>query len=593
MGLRGAGRGGRSLPLRRGWRRGRRPGGAGDGGRALGRGGVVDPGAYPWRATGWRGRPWEETVIEEIHVGTFTAEGTFRAAIDRLGALAEIGITAIELMPVAQFAGTRGWGYDGVLLYAPHDAYGTPDDLRALVDAAHEAGLMVFLDVVYNHFGPEGNPLGRLAPEFFHPERSTPWGIAIAYETPAVRRFFIDNALYWLDEFRFDGLRFDAADHVVDADSEEEILAEMAREVRARFPDRHVHLATEDNRNIVGLHPWEDGRPLLHTAEWNDDLHNVAHVVATGETEGYYVDFAEGRWAKLARALAEGFAYQGEPSRLADGAAAGRGERGAAAARLHRLHPEPRPDRQPRLRRAADGAGARADGAGADGDPAAVAARAAAVHGAGMGREAALRLLLRLRGRPRRFHSRGTAGRVRALRRLPRPRRARRHSRPERSGVLRGLEARLGGARGRRRPRLARLHRGAAGGAAPRGRAASRGRAPWRAGGRGRGRRDRRRLAARRGDAAAAREPRCRPGAGAARGGPGDLGGGGRAAAGLRRPGHGGGRNDPARDLPAAVRAGLRLRRCGAARPLSRSARGEPRLSRAGLRGAAGEHPRL
>lgn len=276
---------------------------------------VVDPRAYRWRAQDWRGRPWAEAVIAEIHVGTFTEAGTFREAAERLPALADAGYTAVELMPVAQFEGAHGWGYDGVLLYAPHHAYGTPEDVKALIDRAHELGLMVFLDVVYNHFGPEGNPLPRLAPAFFHPERHTPWGVAIAYERPPVRRFFVENALMWLGEYRFDGLRFDAADHVRDDEAEEEILAEMAREIRATFPDREIHLATEDNRNITRLHPWDGGRPLLHTAEWNDDLHNVAHVVATGETEGYYTDFAEDRWGKLARALAEGFAYQGEESR--------------------------------------------------------------------------------------------------------------------------------------------------------------------------------------------------------------------------------------------------------------------------------------
>ena len=285
---------------------------------------VDDPGAYRWQTENWRGRPWAETVISEIHVGTFTEAGTFRSAIDRLPALVEAGITAIELMPVAQFEGARGWGYDGVLLYAPHHAYGSPDDLRALVDAAHGLGLMVFLDVVYNHFGPEGNPLPRLAPDFFHSERHTPWGIAIAYERPEVRRFFIDNALMWLRDYRFDGLRFDAVDHVLDDQSDEEIVMEMAREIRSAFPDREVHLHTEDNRNITRLHArGPDGEVLLHTAEWNDDLHNVAHVIASGETEGYYIDFAEDRWGKYARALAEGFAYQGEPSRNENGAARG------------------------------------------------------------------------------------------------------------------------------------------------------------------------------------------------------------------------------------------------------------------------------
>nr|WP_184154395.1 malto-oligosyltrehalose trehalohydrolase [Amaricoccus macauensis] len=292
----------------------------GPGGAAL----VDDPAAFRWQTPNWRGRPWAETVISELHVGTFTDGGTFRAAIGRLPALAEAGITAIELMPVASFAGARGWGYDGVQLYAPHAAYGTPDDLRALVDAAHGLGLMVFLDVVYNHFGPVGNPLPRLAPAFFHPERHTPWGTAIAYERPEVRRFFIDNALMWLRDYRFDGLRFDAVDHIRDDGSEEEILIAIAREVRAAFPGHHVHLMTEDNRNITRLHArGPDGSAGLHTAEWNDDLHNVAHVIATGETEGYYTDFAEHRWEKYARALAEGFAFQGEPSRHAGGAARG------------------------------------------------------------------------------------------------------------------------------------------------------------------------------------------------------------------------------------------------------------------------------
>ena len=181
---------------------------------------LVDPEAYRWESPGWRGRPWEEAAILEIHVGTFTAEGTFRAAMARLDHVAATGFTAIELMPVAQFAGSRNWGYDGVLLYAPHPAYGTPDDLRALVDAAHARGLMVILDVVYNHFGPEGNYMRVLCARLFPRGADTPWGVAIAYERPEVRAYFIENALYWLDEFRFDGLRLDAADHVQDPNSD-------------------------------------------------------------------------------------------------------------------------------------------------------------------------------------------------------------------------------------------------------------------------------------------------------------------------------------------------------------------------------------
>jgi maltooligosyltrehalose trehalohydrolase len=276
---------------------------------------VPDRSDDAWQIDNWQGRPWEEAVICEIHIGTFTREGTFRAAIEKLPHLAETGYTAIEIMPVAQFAGDRGWGYDGVLLYAPHRAYGSPDDLKALVDAAHGQGLMVLLDVVYNHFGPDGNYLHAYAPEFFDEDRETPWGAAIDYARPPVRRFFIDNALYWIGEFRLDGLRLDAVDNVRDPQSDPEILVEIARTIREAFPDRRVHLTTEDNRNITRLHERaEDGGVPLYTGEWNDDFHNIAHVIASGESEGYYADFAEDCWAKLARALAEGFIYQGEPS---------------------------------------------------------------------------------------------------------------------------------------------------------------------------------------------------------------------------------------------------------------------------------------
>ena len=275
---------------------------------------LVDTASYDWQYH-WQGRPWEEAVIYEIHVGTFTEAGTFRAMIDRLPALADLGITAIELMPIAQFAGNRGWGYDGVLPYAVHPAYGTPEDLRALVDAAHGQGLMVLLDVVYNHFGPEGNHLSDYAPEFFHPDCHTPWGAAIAYERAPVRNFFIDNALHWLREYNLDGLRLDAIDHIHDP-SDPDLLVELAMAVRTEFPERKIHLTTEDNRNITRLHERDGDQVPLYTAEWNDDWHNTAHVIATGETEFYYVDFADDPQAHLARTLAEGFAFQGEFSQL-------------------------------------------------------------------------------------------------------------------------------------------------------------------------------------------------------------------------------------------------------------------------------------
>ncbi len=276
---------------------------------------IVDPNAYRWRNTDWRGRPWEETVIYELHVGTFTPEGTFSAAAQRLEYLRDLGVTAVELMPVAQFSGERGWGYDGVLPYAPHSSYGSPEEMKALIDAAHGHGLMVLLDVVYNHFGPDGNYLHAYAPGFFHEERHTPWGPAIAYEKEPVRGFFIENALYWLEEFNLDGLRLDAIDQIRDETSPTHILEEIARRVRTAHPHRHIHLTTEDNRNVTHLHRrTSDGRAQLYTGEWNDDFHNVAHVIATGETEGYYADFAEDTWGKLARSLAEGYVYQGEHS---------------------------------------------------------------------------------------------------------------------------------------------------------------------------------------------------------------------------------------------------------------------------------------
>ena len=270
--------------------------------------------SYEWCHESPR-RPWEEAVICELHVGTFTPEGTFRAATEKLPLIAEAGYTGIDILPVAQFGGRRGWGYDGVLLYAPHEVYGTPDELRALVDAAHGLGLMVQMDVVYNHFGPEGNYISAYASGFFEGDRETPWGGGIHYDYAPVRRFFIENGLHWLLDYRIDGLRFDAIDHIHDP-SDPDILVDMAREIRRHVP--HAWLMTEDNRNVTYLHEREDGRATLMDGEWNDDWHNAAHVVATGEEEGYYADFARNAAGHLARAAAEGFAYQGEQGPASD-----------------------------------------------------------------------------------------------------------------------------------------------------------------------------------------------------------------------------------------------------------------------------------
>lgn len=275
---------------------------------------VVNPDAFHWRNADWQGCRWEEAVFYELHIGTFTPEGTLQAAIAKLPYLAELGITIIELMPVSQFGGNRGWGYDGTLLYAPHSAYGSPDDLKAFVDAAHGYGLSVVLDIVLNHFGPEGNYLPQLAADFFDPERMTPWGNGIAYENDAVRRYITEAPLFWLEEYQLDGLRFDAIDHIADTSSEH-LLIEIAERIRRDITDRPIHLTTEDNRNVLFLHPRsEDGGVPLYTAEWNDDFHNAVHVMATGETHAYYADFASQPEQHVARALSEGFAWQGERS---------------------------------------------------------------------------------------------------------------------------------------------------------------------------------------------------------------------------------------------------------------------------------------
>jgi maltooligosyltrehalose trehalohydrolase len=267
---------------------------------------VMDPDAYQWQNDDWAGRPWHETVIYELHPG---ALGGFAGVAQKLQELADIGITAIELMPIADFPGARNWGYDGVLPYAPDAAYGTPDELKALIDTAHGLGLMVFLDVVYNHFGPDGNYLGAYAAPFFRDDIQTPWGQAIDFRQQPVRDFFTENALYWLSEFRFDGLRFDA----VHAINEKDWLLEMVQRVRESIPQgRHVHLILENDDN--GARLLERSPKRLFDAQWNDDMHHALHVLLTHEEEGYYAGYINQPAEKLARGLAEGFIYQGEAS---------------------------------------------------------------------------------------------------------------------------------------------------------------------------------------------------------------------------------------------------------------------------------------
>ena len=264
---------------------------------------VVDPHAYQWRHTNWCGRPWYDAVIYELHVG---ALGGFEGVEQQLARLAGLGVTAIELMPLSQFPGDRNWGYDGVLPYAPQASYGTPDQLKHLIDSAHGHGLAVIVDVVYNHFGPDGNYLHRYAKGFFREDKHTPWGAAIDFRRREVRDFFIDNALMWLLEYRFDGLRLDAVHAIEDPDFLQELAARVRQQVD---PTRYVWLTVENEHNQASL--LEQG----YDAQWNDDGHNALHVLLTGETDAYYADYAEQPTEQLARCLSQGFVFQGHTNR--------------------------------------------------------------------------------------------------------------------------------------------------------------------------------------------------------------------------------------------------------------------------------------
>jgi maltooligosyltrehalose trehalohydrolase len=288
---------------------------------------VINPNTWKWRDDEWQGRPWEEVVLYELHVGTFSESGTYRGVKEKLDYLVELGVTAIELMPLSDFPGKRNWGYDGVLPFAPDSGYGTPDDLKDLIDTAHSKGLMVFLDVVYNHFGPEGNYLHLYAPQFFTDRHRTPWGTAIDFEgkeSEVVRDFVVHNVLYWIEEFRFDGLRLDAV-HAIFDQSAPDILEEIAEAVR-RGPGikRHIHLVLEnDNNESRYLERELSGAPKWYSAQWNDDVHHALHLIVTGQQTGYYSDYADDPLRHLGRCLTEGFAFQGEPSKYRGGAARG------------------------------------------------------------------------------------------------------------------------------------------------------------------------------------------------------------------------------------------------------------------------------
>jgi len=262
---------------------------------------VIDPAEHEWHNTDWTGRPWHEAVIYELHPGLM---GGFVGIADRLEGLRDLGFTAVELMPVNDFPGDRNWGYDGVLPYAPDTSYGTPGELKTLVDRAHGLGLTIYLDVVYNHFGPDGAYVHAYAGnKFFDEAKHTPWGAAIAHERPQVRDYFIQNAIYWIMEYRFDGLRFDALHAVLDKSFPDDLAVSIRA---AAEPGRHIHLIMEHEDNYS-----DHLAPGRMDAQWADDTHHCLHVLLTGETEGYYTDYQDAA-VKLARALSEGFVFQGE-----------------------------------------------------------------------------------------------------------------------------------------------------------------------------------------------------------------------------------------------------------------------------------------
>ena len=290
---------------------------------------VIDSAAFEWRDEEWLGQPWESAVIYELHVGTFTPEGNFEGVERRLDYLRDLGATAIELMPLSDFPGRRNWGYDGVLPFAPDSSYGRPDELKRLIQAAHEKDLMIFLDVVYNHFGPEGNYLRAYSPHFFTERHRTPWGEAINFDGPesrTVRDYFINNALYWLTEYHFDGLRFDAV-HAIADDSKPDIISEIAETVRELTSGRQVHLVLENDNNAARyLRRSAKGR--IYDAQWNDDIHHALHVIVSGEKDGYYSDYADCPVEHLGRCLADGFDFQGQASPYRDGERRGEPSRG-------------------------------------------------------------------------------------------------------------------------------------------------------------------------------------------------------------------------------------------------------------------------
>ena len=275
---------------------------------------VVDPSRFEWTDSRWRGRPATDRIVYELHVGTFSPEGTFAGTQARLEALRDIGVTAIELMPGADFAGRRNWGYDAVCLYAPSRAYGRPDDLRRLVDRAHQLGMEIIFDVVYNHLGPEGAYLSAFNDEYFTTRHATPWGPSVNLDGPGatmVRRFIVDNARHWISEYHADGLRLDATHALIERDNGA-IIREIVKEARAAAA-RPVFIHAEDHRNLAAMIEDEARGGWGLEGVWADDFHHVLRRSVAGDSAGYYADFG-GTIDELVRTIQRGWLFAGQPS---------------------------------------------------------------------------------------------------------------------------------------------------------------------------------------------------------------------------------------------------------------------------------------
>ena len=352
---------------------------------ALGPSQIIDPEIFDWTDGEWQGRPWEEAIFYELHVGAFTPRGTFDSLKRRLDYIADLGVTAIQMMPVNTFPGRRNWGYDGVLPFAPEDTYGHPESLKSLICEAHSRQLMVFLDVVYNHFGPLGNCLHLYAPQFFTSRHKTPWGDAINFDgegSPAVRDFFINNALYWLTEYNFDGLRIDASDWLID-ETRPDFLTEMAKTIRERLGyGKHLVLENDDNP-VEYLRRDDKGRPRLYNAMWDEDLHHCLHVSATTETSGYYHDYSAEAGLLPCKEPDGRLRIPGGMVRVQEEEPGERNE-GVVLFFVCRVYPEPRPGGQQAAGRPHQYAGKAGGAKGDNGDTAPFSRAAVNLHGPGV-----------------------------------------------------------------------------------------------------------------------------------------------------------------------------------------------------------------